>query len=229
MEVGSQWMHRAMFSGGRRRRRALAAFLDEVAHRVPGLRIGGTRVRLLSLAAFAWCEAVALVRYRQVWREEPRAAIRRTVLLLPVVLALLAAATALLFALGPLWAAVGELSLVVAVVGVLLTGPGWVRLIDARRAGLAMRVMTPLEGRTRIALGSFWAYPPGHGNGRRLMNAVLTVADARGVLVELDASCWRLVDAVYRRDGFEPLPGKRRAATRRLRREPMARTARHRA
>jgi GNAT superfamily N-acetyltransferase len=132
------------------------------------------------------------------------------------------------FTISPGWAAVAELSIVVAVLGVLVVGPGWVRIVDARRAGMSMRALAPLDGRARIALGSFWAYPPGHGHGHRLMSAVLAVADAHGVVVELRASCRRLVREVYRPDGFAPLPGQGRAVMPKLRREPKASTAQRR-
>jgi GNAT superfamily N-acetyltransferase len=221
-------MQTATISGGKRRRHELSAFLDALAHEAPGLRIGGTRVRLLSLVAFSLCEAVALVRYRSVWREQPRAAIRRTVLLLPVYLLIVIAATVLVFTISPGWIADAQLSAAAAVVGVLVAGPGWVRVADARRAGMSMRALAPLDGRARIALGSFWAYPPGHGHGRRLMSAVLAVADARGVVVELRASCRQLVREVYRPDGFAPLPGQERAVMPRLRREPKTHTAQRR-
>jgi GNAT superfamily N-acetyltransferase len=221
-------MQTETINGGGRRRQVLAAFLDELAHEAPGLRIGGTRVRLLSVAAFPVCETVALTRYRSVWREEPRAAMRRTVLLYPVVLLVLIAATVLAFALSSGWGTAAELSILVTVVLVLLVGPGWVSVADARRAGLSLRVLAPQDGRARISLGSFWAYPPGHGYGRRLMNAVLAVADAHGVVVELRASCWRLVREVYGPDGFEPQPGQGRAVSPRLRREPKANGARRR-
>lgn len=214
---------------GERKRHVLAAFLDELAEEVPGLRVGGTRVRLLSAVAFPLCEAVALTRYRSVWRHEPRSAIRRTLLLLPVVLLMLIAMTVLVFTISPGWGAAAELSIVVLVVVVAVVGPGWVRVADVRRAGLSMRMMAPLEGRARIALGSFWAYPPGQRHGRRLMGAVLAVADAHSVVVELRASCWQLVGEVYEPDGFAPLPGQGWAVMPKLRREPQATTAQRRA
>ncbi len=105
------------------------------------------------------------------------------------------------------------------------SGLGWVRVVDARRAGLSLRAVVPLDGRARIAAGSFWAYPPGRGRGRRLMGAMLSVADAHGVVVELRASCWRLVREVYEPAGFAVLPGQERAVMPKLRREPKESTA----
>jgi GNAT superfamily N-acetyltransferase len=220
-------MQTATISGSTRRRQVEAAFLDELAGEVPGLDIGGTRARLVSLVGFPLCEAIALARYRAVWREEPRAAIRRT-LLLPVMLLVLIVMTALVFAISPGWSAGAELSIVALVLGVLMVGPGRVRVADARRAGLSVRALAPLDGRARISVGFFSAYSPGKGHGRRLMNAVLKVADAHGVVLELRASCWRLVRELYRPDGFEPLPGLVRAVMPKLRREPKANSAQRR-
>lgn len=219
-------MRTAVISGGRRRRRVLAVFLDQVARQAPGLRIGGIRVSLASVAAFAVCEGAALVRYRSVWREQPGTAIRRTVLLLPVFLSLVGAMAGLVYTLSPPWG-VAEISVVVPVVAWLLAAPGWVRLADARRAGLSLRALAPRGERARIAVGAFWAYPPGHGYGRRMMSAVLAVADSRGVVLELKASCRRLVREVYQPLGFEPLPGQEHKAMPKLRREPTAGTAHH--
>lgn len=222
-------MQTATISGSTRRRQAQAAFLNELAGEVPGLRIGGTQARLLSLVAFPLCEAIALARYRSVWCEERAAAIRRTLVMLPVVLLVMVALTVLAFTLSSGWGAAAELSILVVLLGVLVVAPGWVRVADERRAGLSMRALAPLDGRARIAIGSFWAYPPGHGHGRRLMNAVLAVADTHAVVIELRASCWRLVREVYRPYGFEPLPSHGRAVMPKLRREPKANSAQRRA
>lgn len=146
-------MRQATINAGRHRRQVLAAFLDALARRSPGLRFGGTRVQLLSVAAFRACEAISLKRSRSVWREEPRAAIRRTMLLYPVVLTVLIAATVLAFEISPGWGAAVEVSILVAVVLLLLVGPGWVRVADAHRTGLSLRVLAPKDGRARIALG----------------------------------------------------------------------------
>jgi GNAT superfamily N-acetyltransferase len=218
-------MQTATINGSTDRRQAQAAFLDELADEVPGLRIGGTRTRLLSLVAFPLCETIALTRYRSVWREEPAAAVRRTLMLLPVVLVGMAALTVLTFVISPGWTVAAELSIPLMLLGVLVIGPGWVRIADERRAGMSLRALAPLDGRARIALGSFWAFPPGRGHGRRLMNAVLAVADAHGVVVELRASCWQLVREVYGVDGYEPLPDQGRAMMPKLRREPKANVA----
>lgn len=221
-------MQTATISGTTRRRQAQAAFLDELADEVPGLRIGGTRARLLSLVAFPVCDAIALVRYRSVWREEPASAVRRVLVSLPVVLLVMGALTVLTFAISPGWGAAAELSILLVLLGVLVIAPGWVRVADARRAGMSLRSLAPLNDQPRIALGSFWAYPPGDGHGRHLMTAVLAVADRHGVVVELRASCWRLVREVYGPDGFEPLPGQGRAAMPKMRRAPKANIAQRR-
>jgi GNAT superfamily N-acetyltransferase len=215
-------MQTATLSGSTRRRQAQSAFLSELVDEVPGLRIGGVRVRLLSLVAFPLCDAIALVRYRSVWREEPAAAVRRVLVLLPVVLLVMGGLTVLAFVLSPGWGAAAELSILLVLLGVLLLAPGWVRVADGSRAGMSVRARAPSDEQIRIAVGSFWDYPPGHGHGRRLMSAVLTVADAHGVALELRASCWRLVREVYGPDGFEPLPGQGRAAMPKLRRAPKA-------
>lgn len=221
-------MHAATISGGGPKRRVLASLTAELVAEVPGLRVGGARAGLVSVAGWQWCEMIALVRYRSVWAEEPRAALRRTVVLLPVVLLVLAVTTVLVFSVSAMLGA-AELALAALVIAVLLVGPGWVRVVDARRAGLSLRAMAPLDGRARIAAGSFWAYPPGRGHGRRLMSAMLSVADAHGVVIELQASCWRLVREVYAPAGFAVLPGQERAVMPKLRREPKANSAQRRA
>lgn len=221
-------MQSATFSGSTRRRQAQAAFLNALADEVPELRIGGVRARLLSLVAFPLCDAIALVRFRSVWREEPRAAVRRTLVSVPVVLLVIAGLTVLAFVLSPGWGAAAELSILVVLLGVLVIAPGWVRVADGSRAGMSVRALKPSDERSRVAVGSFWAYPPGNGHGRRLMHAVLAAADAHGVVLELRASCWRLVREVYAPDGFEPLPGQGRAVMPKLRREPKANIAQRR-
>ncbi|HEV2347023.1 MAG TPA: hypothetical protein VGS97_23175 [Actinocrinis sp.] len=208
-------MQTATTSNGAQKRQVLASLAAEV----PGLRLGGARARLFSFAAWPLCEMIALVRYRSAWREEPRAAIRRTVLLLPVVVLVFSVSAGL---------GAAELAIAALVIAVLLVGPGWVRVMDARRAGLSVRAMAPLEGRARIAAGFFWAYPPGRGQGRRLMGAVLSVADAHGVVIELRASCWRLVRQVYEPAWFMVLPGQERAVMPKLRRVSKANTAQRR-
>lgn len=221
-------MRTATISGGGQKRRVLAPLAAELVAEVPGLRVGGAQARLLNFAGWQVCEMIALVRYRSVWREEPRAAIRRTVLLLPVALLVLAAATVLVFSVSAQLGA-AELALAALVIAVLPVGPGWVRVVDARRAGLSLRAMAPLDGRARIAAGSFWAYPPGRGHGRRLMSAMLSVADAHSVVIELQASCWRLVCEVYAPAGFAVLPGQERAVMPKLRRGPKANSTQRRA
>ena len=221
-------MQTAMRGGNARRRQVQVAFLAELAGEMPGLRAGGIRLRLLNLVAFPLCDAIALARYRSVWREEPRAAIRRTLISLPAVLLVMVAFTVLAFAISPGWGAGAELTLLLVLLGVLVIAPGWVRITDERRAGMSMRVQAGRGRGMRIALGSFWAYPPGHGHGRALMNAVLAVADAHGVTLELRASCWRLVREIYGPDGFEPLPGQERAVMPKLRRRPRSNTVQRR-
>lgn len=169
-------MRAVTISSGGPKRQVLVSLAAELVAEVPGLRVGGARAGLLSVARWQWCEMIALVRYRSVWAEEPRAAMRRTVVLLPVVLSVLGLATVLLFSVSARLG-VAELALATLVIAVLLVGPGWVRVVDARRAGLSLRAMAPLDGRARVAAGSFWAYPPGRGHGRRLMSAMLSVAE----------------------------------------------------
>jgi hypothetical protein len=113
----------------------------------------------------------------------------------------------------------------------LITGSASVRgrvwVLDGWRAGALITAVEPLRGLARFEVGQYWALPPGRGHGLRLRLRLrqegTLLADRFGAVLELKAMNPNLAHGLYRRAGFEIVPGQeehRRPTMRRVPRYP---------
>jgi GNAT superfamily N-acetyltransferase len=92
--------------------------------------------------------------------------------------------------------------------------------IDARSAVIAKRLRRAGRDLPTWYAYDFWAYPMGHGRGRRLMRAAVDAADQSGAVLTLKAANREIAEKIYRPYGFDYERGQHVARRPRMLRLP---------
>lgn len=203
----------------RKQRRALIA---AVRTYLPWARVGAVWA-LVGWPGFCIAVTVTLVRRPRLLRESTRGQIATNlaiVTLLPGTLAVVALSAGLLGWPGNVLLPVGVLAADAALITVSASVCGRVWVLDGWRAGVLLTAAEPWRGLTRFEAGQYWALPPGGGNGLRLRQDGPRLADRFGAVLELVAMNPQLAYGLYRRAGFEIVPGQEEHRCPTMRRDP---------
>lgn len=94
-------------------------------------------------------------------------------------------------------------------------------LHPGRCAGLDLRLVAGGRG-PAWKIANFWAWPTGHGRGRDVIAAVLTMADATGTTLVLTAASRALAAGYYAPLGFVVCPGQEKSRRPWIERPPVS-------